>query len=57
MVAIAAFIIARNWLLLYLEEPEQSGLYILHPDTGAMFLVIDSTGGLVGYTHVWSPEQ
>ena len=45
-----------DWLLLYLEEPEQSGLYILHPDTGAIFPVIDSTGGLVGYVHVWSPD-
>lgn len=45
-----------DWLLLYLEEPEQSGLYILHPDTGTIFPVIDSMGGLVDYVHVWSPE-
>jgi Tol biopolymer transport system component len=44
-----------NWLLLLLEEPEQSGLFILHPDTDALFQIIDTTEGLVGYIHIWVP--
>ena len=44
-----------NWLLLLIEEPKQSGLFVLHPASGALFPVMDTTGGLLGYSHVWIP--
>lgn len=45
-----------NWLLLLIEEPEHAGLFILYPDSGALFKIIDTTNGLLDFAHTWTPD-
>lgn len=44
-----------SWLLLFIEDAEQSGLFILHLDSGTMLRVIETASEFV-YPLIWSPD-
>ncbi|MCA9950406.1 MAG: PD40 domain-containing protein [Anaerolineales bacterium] len=45
-----------DWLLLSITDPTQSGLFVMHLDSGAMAQVIDTTGGILVNAHIWVPD-
>ncbi len=46
-----------NWLLLSIKDPMQSGLFLLHLDSGALVRIMDATGGTLAYSHLWVSDQ
>lgn len=44
-----------NWLLLLIETPDNAGLFILHLESHSIFLVMNTTDGLIGFSHLWVP--
>jgi Tol biopolymer transport system component len=45
-----------SWLLLFIEEAEQSGLFILHLDSGTLLGVIETESEFI-YPLIWSADQ
>jgi Tol biopolymer transport system component len=46
-----------EWLLVFAANEEQSGLHIIHVDSGITYLVMDTMGSAAPRELVWLPAQ